>query len=179
MHHKLIIASLLLALTIGCSSPTSQDKAPADSSTNAGTEKARTKTPPPPPESAPTTSTAEQTPPAASKANSTPEAAKPAPGMQLQQAEVGAGAKGHGYEPGLITTPVATYFVVKERLAFEVEIPHAMQLFKATENRAPRTQEEFMEKIIKENDIKLPELPKGHRYVYDPKTEQLMVERPK
>ena len=35
-----------------------------------------------------------------------------------------------------------------------------------------------MQKIIKENQIKLPELPFGQRYVYDPKKEQLMVEKP-
>ena len=36
-----------------------------------------------------------------------------------------------------------------------------------------------MEKIIKANQIKLPDLPEGDRYQYDPKTEQLMVESPK
>ena len=33
-------------------------------------------------------------------------------------------------------------------------------------------------KIIKANNIHLPELPDGDRYMYDPKTEQLMVESP-
>ena len=53
-----------------------------------------------------------------------------------------------------------------------------MALFKATEGRAPKTHEEFMERIIKAGTIKLPELPEGHRYRYDPQTEQLMVEQP-
>ena len=35
-----------------------------------------------------------------------------------------------------------------------------------------------MEKIIKENMIKLPELPEGHKYVYDPMLKTLMVEKP-
>jgi len=35
-----------------------------------------------------------------------------------------------------------------------------------------------MEKIIKANNISLPELPEGHKYVYDPKLEMLMVEKP-
>jgi hypothetical protein len=35
-----------------------------------------------------------------------------------------------------------------------------------------------MEKIIKANRIRLPALPQGQRYVYDPKQEQLMVEKP-
>ena len=49
----------------------------------------------------------------------------------------------------------------------------------ASEGRNPESHEEFMEKIVKFNQIKLPELPPGHKYVYDPATEQLMVERPK
>ena len=53
-----------------------------------------------------------------------------------------------------------------------------MKLFKASEDRAPKSHEEFMEKIIKANNIHLPELPDGQRYQYDPKTEQLMVESP-
>jgi len=63
-------------------------------------------------------------------------------------------------------------------IAFRIEIPQAMKLFKATEDRAPKSHEEFMERIIKENHITLPLLPEGHRYRYDPKTEQLMVEQP-
>jgi hypothetical protein len=36
-----------------------------------------------------------------------------------------------------------------------------------------------MQKIIKDGGVKLPDLPEGHRYRYDPATEQLMVEHPK
>jgi hypothetical protein len=53
-----------------------------------------------------------------------------------------------------------------------------MSLYKASEGHAPRTHQEFMDKIIKLNNLKLPELPAGHRYAYDPSTEKLMVERP-
>jgi hypothetical protein len=35
-----------------------------------------------------------------------------------------------------------------------------------------------MEKVIKKNGIQLPTLPPGHKYIYDPKEEQLMVIRP-
>ena len=43
----------------------------------------------------------------------------------------------------------------------------------------PKSHEEFMQRIIKDNDIVLPELPGGRRYVYDPKTGELMVEQPR
>jgi hypothetical protein len=100
------------------------------------------------------------------------------PGTELKQAEQGVGEKGH-YEPGIITTPVSVFFSARERIAFEIQVPHAMQLFKAMEDRNPKDQTEFMQKIIKANGIKLPELPPGHRYLYNPKTAQLMVEYPR
>jgi hypothetical protein len=95
-----------------------------------------------------------------------------------KKAEVGVGKKGRGYGKGVVATPAASLFAVRERLVFEVQIPEAMKLFKATEDRAPKSHEEFMEKIIAANNIKLPELPDGDRYRYDPKTAQLMVESP-
>jgi len=100
------------------------------------------------------------------------------PGATAQKADVGVGKRGRGYGPGLVTTPVATYWAAKEMIAFRVQIPDAMRLYKATNGSAPKTHEEFMEKIIKENQVKLPELPPGQRYVYDPNREELMVEHP-
>lgn len=107
-----------------------------------------------------------------------PTGGEQAPGTVRQKAEVGVGAKGHGYGEGLVSTPAGAYFRTKERIAFDIQIKHAMNLFKAMENRAPKSHEEFMEKIVRANHIALPELPEGHRYVYDPKTEELMVESP-
>lgn len=99
------------------------------------------------------------------------------PGTNVQPAAPGVTGKGN-YQPGLITTPVRAYFQVKERLVFDVQIPHAMQLFEAENGYKPRSHEEFMEKIIKANNLVLPELPPGHRYVYDPQQGELMVEHP-
>jgi hypothetical protein len=104
---------------------------------------------------------------------------KPEPGdakPEQRKAEFGVGAKGHDYGPGVLTTPISVYFTIQERMAFNIKIPSAMNLFKATENRLPKSQEEFMTRIIKENDIELPALRSGDRYVYDPKTGELLVE---
>ncbi|MCR4414843.1 MAG: hypothetical protein NUV77_20695 [Thermoguttaceae bacterium] len=106
---------------------------------------------------------------------SSPPPSAPPPAVK---ADAGVGAKGRGYGPGIITTPVATYFRAKEQIAFRIQIPDAMRLYKATNGSAPKTHEEFMEKIIKENRIALPELPPGHRYRYYPEQEELMVEQP-
>jgi hypothetical protein len=103
----------------------------------------------------------------------------PAPTVQVK-AGVGSGKKGRSLDQheGIYVTPAKTLFAAKEKIKFEIEIPHALQLFKAYEGFAPKTHEEFMEKIIKANMIELPELPAGHKYVYDPMLETLMVEKP-
>jgi len=87
-------------------------------------------------------------------------------------------AKGK-YEVNLITQPASAYFTVKDRIVFEIQIPKAMQIFEHTKNRKPTTHDEFMDQIIARNSIKLPELMPDHRYVYDPKAGELMVERPR
>jgi len=104
----------------------------------------------------------------------------PAPGMVREVAKPGVTGKG-GYEEGILaplTTPLNTYWTAKEMAVYEIAIPRAMQLFEFEKERKPNSHEEFMREIIKKNNFKLPELPVGVRYVYDPKRGELMVERP-
>ncbi len=96
-----------------------------------------------------------------------------------EKAQVGVGEKGRDIGAGIISTPIKAYFSAKQQITFNIQIPHAMNLYKATNGRAPNTHEEFMSKIIKANFIQLPQLPPGHKYVYDPKKEDLMVEHPR
>ena len=105
--------------------------------------------------------------------------AEPVPTV-LEKAGVGSGLKGRSLDQheGIIVTPAKTLFAAKEKIKFEIEIPHTLNLYKALEGHAPKSHDEFMEKIIKANNIQLPELPEGHKYVYDPMTETLMVEKP-
>jgi hypothetical protein len=93
-----------------------------------------------------------------------------------QKADVGSGKRGRGYGQGFIATPAATFWAAKERIAFQIQIPDAMRLYKASNGNAPKTHDEFMQKIIKENNIKLPDLPDGQRYAYKPDVEELWVE---
>ncbi len=123
--------------------------------------------PPPPPPPPPPPSPVSDVSPAEPAAIAENETARPA--------EVGVGRKGHGYGTGLIATPLAARWRAAERLIFEAQIPHAMNLFKATNGRAPASHDEFMREIIKFNQINLPELREGEHYQYDPETEQLMV----
>ncbi len=99
------------------------------------------------------------------------------PGTVREKAAVGMGEKGRGYGGDMITMPLRTVWTAKEQIVLG-QIRNSLDLYKASEEHAPKTHQEFMEKIIKANHLQLPTLPTGHRYVYDPSTEELMVERP-
>ncbi len=99
-------------------------------------------------------------------------------------AQVGVGRRGRSLDQfnsgvqRVIAEPARSLFAARERLVFQVSIPQALQLFQAEKGYLPRSHEEFMREIIEYNRIPLPELPPGHRYVYDPQRGELMVERP-
>ena len=101
------------------------------------------------------------------------------PGMVREKAAVGMGEKGRGYGGGMISVSVMAMWAAKEKIVLD-QIHHAMQFYKALEGdgHGPKTKEEFMEKIIKANNIQLPVLPAGAHYDYDPTTEELVVEKP-
>jgi hypothetical protein len=96
-------------------------------------------------------------------------------------AEPGVGIQGRSLDKfdGIIVRPAKEYFSFREKAVFQIQIPHAMQLFQATEGRGPMSHEEFMEKIVGANQIALPQLPPDFRYVFDPQEQELMVERPR
>jgi hypothetical protein len=56
-------------------------------------------------------------------------------------------------------------------------VQHAVDLFQASEGRYPKDYNEFMTRIIKENQIKLPVLPGGARYAYDVENHKLKIVR--
>ena len=97
-----------------------------------------------------------------------PSAAQTAPKPNRRAAVVGVGKRGRGYGAGPISTPIAAYFSTRQRVVFDIQIASAMKLYHATHEHFPESHEEFMEEIIKANSIRLPDLPSGDRYVYDP-----------
>lgn len=118
--------------------------------------------------------------PATTPVNNNPAAPPAAPGTERVTAKAGEGKRGQSLknETGIFVEPAKAFFRVEQRTVFEFQVPQALSLFKASEGRAPKSQEEFMTKIIAANNIKLPELPAGNKYVYDPQREELMVEKP-
>lgn len=103
---------------------------------------------------------------------------------ELVPADVGVGVKGRSldkYDSGVesaIAQPAKALFAAKERIVFQIQIPQAMQLYKALNGAGPPSHEVFMREIIEANNIALPQLPPGQHYVYRPEEEELYVERP-
>ncbi len=97
-----------------------------------------------------------------------------------KKADVGATGKGEygvtSEDPmSIVTVPVSTYFKAQEMAVFRMQIPSAMNLFQASEGRYPNSEEEFMTKIIKANQIVLPKLPEGDVYFYDAQARELKI----
>jgi hypothetical protein len=105
-----------------------------------------------------------------------PPANAPPTGNQVP-AQVGVGKRGRSLdnETGVLVQPAKSLFAFAERAVFEIQIPQALKLFEATEGRKPNSDEEFMSRIIRANNIRLPELPDGQTYRYDPQRGELMV----
>ena len=195
MRWKLTAWILAMAVIAGCGgeNPLERGKKRRGPGTQLGGQLAPAVPPPPP---APTETPSEEqpqdavaqpapSPPAPPKSDTS---VKPDPNAVLDQATPGVTGRGQGYGPGPITTPIATYFRVQERVVFDIEITSAMKMYKALNGHFPKTHEEFMEKIINESSIRLPKLNPGENYIYDaekaakiknydPKDPPLMVER--
>jgi hypothetical protein len=73
-----------------------------------------------------------------------------------------------------ITAPLAAYGPILEQAVIQ-QIDYALRLFEAAEGRYPKDYDEFMQRIIKENNIQLPVLPYGDSYAYDEKERKLKV----
>lgn len=175
----LCLGTLLCTLTLftGC------DEAPAGGSTATVASKTNAPPPPPPPPGPP--SRDEDTEGYEAEATEgSPHEEHAAADEELEPhgeriiAEAGVGKRGRNYGGGVITEPIKQYFGARQRIHF-INMTHAMRLYKAEFGYPPKSQEEFMEKIIKANGIELPELPEGQKYVYVPSQGELMVEKPR
>ncbi len=75
-----------------------------------------------------------------------------------------------------ITGPLEAYGPIVQQIA-AMGIDHAIGLFYATEGRYPNSYDEFMTRIIKENNMRLPVMPTGLEYQYDVENHKLVVIR--
>ncbi len=97
-----------------------------------------------------------------------PETQTPPPAPRV--AEVGVGIKGKSLEnetgvSQMIAAPAVALFKTKEKVAFEIQIPRAMQLYEALEGRKPRSHESSCRNYrVQQNQ--LAQLPDGQVYKY-------------
>ena len=61
-------------------------------------------------------------------------------GPTYEKAQMGVGKRGRGYGGGIVTTPIATYFGMRERITF-LSIENAMKTYKVMNDGPPKTQE--------------------------------------
>jgi hypothetical protein len=73
-----------------------------------------------------------------------------------------------------ILYPLQAYGPMVEQIS-KSHVEHALQLYEAEHGHYPRDHKEFMEGVIKPNQIQLPVLPAGAKYQYDVKNHKLVV----
>ena len=59
--------------------------------------------------------------------------------------------------------------------ATQLQIKHCLELFRAEHDRYPKDFEEFYEKVIKANGLRLPKLPEYQKYGYDAEKHELII----
>jgi hypothetical protein len=91
---------------------------------------------------------------------------KPEDGLKVRDSSINAS------DP--VTAPLAAYQPMIQRIS-DIEITHAVRIFQALNDRYPKDYDEFMSKIIKENNIQLPQLPLSLAYQYDVENHKLVV----
>jgi hypothetical protein len=75
-----------------------------------------------------------------------------------------------------VLAPLQAYGPMVEQIS-KMEVDHAVELFNASEGHYPKDYDEFMTRVVKPNNIKLPVLPGGWKYAYDVPNHKLEVIR--
>lgn len=79
-----------------------------------------------------------------------------------------------------VTDPITGPLAVLKNAQLQIPqlaIEHALNLFQASEGRFPESHSEFMQRIITENQIRLPELAADLKYEYDVGNHRLVIVR--
>ena len=115
--------------------------------------------------------------PAASKTKmDSDQAQKNSQKQTRRKAEAGVGKKGQKLKDhrGPLATPAKAMFKAEQQIMF-LKVQQALTAFEILNDRYPNSHDEYMEKVIKANNLNLPELPVGQRYEFDTETHELMV----
>jgi hypothetical protein len=85
------------------------------------------------------------------------------------------GMKAAAIGEGAVSTPAKVYLRIPDQLVFG-QVRQALGFYRAANGDYPKTQEEFDREIITANNLRLPELPSGSRYVYRAEDGELLIE---
>jgi hypothetical protein len=173
---------LTLLFVAGCDQPTGSTRPQSRATQIAGIDETGGQlTPPPAAASAPSAPTA-PSPPAARSAPSPPVAPREILNQRTQDIRDSAQEKKAG---GVVTPPRITAkdpirltgnaYVSIVSNAASLNIKKAIDFYQADTGEYPKSTEEFMEKIIKANNIALPRLPFYQEYAFDVPTHSLVV----
>lgn len=78
---------------------------------------------------------------------------------------------------GYLGAVAGARFYAEHALIFD-QVTYALKLYNAEHGEYPKSHEEFMNKIIKYNQLRLPPLDRGVEYIYVPEEHKLMIWRP-
>jgi hypothetical protein len=106
--------------------------------------------------------------------------AAPAKVLKAQRASVevcklGAKLRDNNDAQKIITGAPGVLLDVKVGAVLNIQIPQALQIFKASEGRVPKNHAEFLSQVVERNQLKLPELIDGLVYRFNPEKEELWV----
>lgn len=102
-------------------------------------------------------------------------AVPPAQKASVAVVKVGAKLRDNSDAQKMITGAPGVLLDAKPNALFNISIPQAIQLFKASEGRVPKNHAEFMAKIIEPNNLTLPVLLDGLVYQFNTEKEELWV----
>jgi hypothetical protein len=118
------------------------------------------------------------------ESGSQPQAVAPAdpvaPAMPAQRAAAGLAQQGASRADDTAAQKIMTgaaheYFQFKQRAVFVIQIPKALELYKALNGAGPKNHSEFDREIVKANQILLPELKPGMVYRFNAEKQELWV----
>ena len=105
------------------------------------------------------------------------------PNLERVKAGKGVGLKGRSLDEyeGVYVTPAKAYFAAKERIFFEIEFKANYDRWIILEDKVPQDFSELKSRFLDPLGLSknLPVLPEGHKYIWNPTTQELEVERPR
>jgi hypothetical protein len=97
----------------------------------------------------------------------------PAQRAKADLCKLGAKLRDNNDAQKMITGIPGKLLDVKVGTVLDIQIPQAIQLFKASEGRVPKNHAEFLARVCEPNNIKLPDLIDGMVYQFNPEREEL------